>query len=250
MALNAYIAATNRLLQNPVPASNPLYTTADLTVYINEARQQLAAEAECVRASSTGLLVNTQQNYPFSLFSVFSSGNVALTGISGVIAIRQMSVTVAGIQIPMTNRSWPWFNRYYVMTGAAAATGTPNTWAQQGRGTTKGTFGVSPIPTSGLTINVDAACVPVDLADDTTPEAIPAPFTTAIQFYAAFKAYLSSQRRDDATVMFNRYTEFMRRAIQENTSTVLPGNQPGGAGAQIAGSRAPLTSTPQAQGGR
>ncbi len=249
MALTAYIAATNRLLQNPVPA-NPLYTSADLTVYINQARQQLAGEAECIRADSAGALVAAQRNYLFTIFTVFTSGNTTLTGIASALTIRQMGVQVGNAIQPLTARPWPWFYRYNVQTGAAAATGTPSEWSQQGRGS-KGTFAVSPIPTGVMTVFVDAACLPVDLADDTTPEALPAPFTTAIPYYAAYLAYLSSQRRDDATVMLGRYKEFVQRAVQETAGTVFPNNQPGGMGAQIAATRQTQTQAPSnGQGGR
>ena len=47
--LTEYIARTQKLLQHPVPATNPLYSQADITGYINTARKQLAGEGQCIR---------------------------------------------------------------------------------------------------------------------------------------------------------------------------------------------------------
>lgn len=242
MALTAYIAATNRLLQNPLPA-NPLYSTADLTVYINEARQQLAGDAECVRANSTKAIVVSQWQYPFSFFTAFTSGNATLTGISSVLTIRELTIqdTDTGAFYSVYGRPWEYFQRYFINTGAfSISPGRPLHWAQQGRGAF-GTFSVSPVPVLDNAFVADVCCLPVDLVDDTTPEAIPAPFTTAIPYYAAYKAYLSSQKTQDATTMLGRYEQFVKRAVEESTPTRFPGNFPGGRGAAIAAAKQSLT---------
>ena len=356
MNLSAYLAATNQLLQNPVP-STPLYTTADLTNWINEGRQQLAGETECIRATSVSALSAQQQIYPYSTFNQFgydssatgtitfpvnpSNGNtvtlngivwtfvtgtavgnqihiegtVAVTvtslrnalnlsadpaltvarytsannvltvsyktvgtggeaytlaasaatvsashltggftdieGISSVVTIRQLWLTVSGASDKnylINNRSWPWFVRYCIATGSAQSNGVPTTWAQLGRGSL-GTFGVSPLPTLAYALTADVACLPIDLVTDADVEAIPEPFTTAVPYYAAYRAYLSSQKQDPATVMYQRYMNFAQKAMQETTSTVLPLNQPGGPGARMVGSKGPVTQQPPQRGG-
>ncbi len=246
MALTAYIAATNRLLQNPVPANNPLYTTADLTVYVNEARQQLAIDTQCIRGLSSGPTVIAARDYPFTIFTTVTSGGVVLTGIQQVFSIWQLAITIAGVLSPMTARPYPWFYRYHIMSGQAAATGTPRIWSQQGRGS-KGTFSVSPIPTAVQQMFAEVSCLPVALVDDSTPEALPSPYTDAVKYYAAYLAYLSSQREEDATTMLGRYMEFVERAVQQNAGTIMPFNQPGGVGSQMAASKVTLTTRPPPQ---
>src|SRR5215469_913999 len=44
--LTAYLTQTQRLLSNP---SGSIYAPSDLTAYINQARQQIASQGECVR---------------------------------------------------------------------------------------------------------------------------------------------------------------------------------------------------------
>ena len=66
-------------------------------------------------------------------------------------------------------------------------------------------------------LNCDCVCYPILLADDTTPEAIPYPWTEAIKYYAAMLAYRDAQRSDDAEKMNKEYTATMTeaRAISE-----------------------------------
>lgn len=237
--LSNYEDATNRLLINPVP-SPPLYQTSDLDIYINEGRQQLAGEAECIRASSIATLTMNIQSYSFSLFSSFLSGGSSLAGIQGALTIRQMAVASGGGFQLLAARSYGWFFESYIGTGSAAATGIPEEWAQVGRGAS-GTFAVSPIPTSGLSIIADVTCIPTPLTSGSGVEPIPYPFTDAIPFYAAYKAKLSSQQYQGAEGYFRQYKEYVRRAVEISTSTILPGSFLGGLGAQIAAAKVPLS---------
>jgi hypothetical protein len=61
--------------------------------------------------------------------------------------------------------------------------------------------------------------------DDTTVEVIPAPFTTAVPFFAAYLALLGTQsqaRAEDAKRMLENYEEFMTRARRMSTPTTNP----------------------------
>jgi hypothetical protein len=76
----------------------------------------------------------------------------------------------------------------------------PACWVQYGT-----TFKLRPIPSAAYPMQLDTICEPIDLATDTDPEAIPYPFTNAIKYYAAYLAFLSSQRDKDAENMMKRY---------------------------------------------
>lgn len=367
MALQAFLDATNRLLQNPV-SSPPLYTTSDLTYWINLGRQQVAADAQCVRATSAPALSAGQNLYGFSIFQTFplnttasgsvtfnsnpanldtvtlngfaitfvtgapvgnqvqigpstgvtiglnlmaflntgagglinvatfspvggpdrvvlqiayktpgsagntftlaasvatvsgptlTGGGAAIAGIAGVIAIRQMSANISvGVYRLMTNRPYAWANRYWLANGSAVATGIPTQWSQQGVGATGlalngvGSFVVNPTPTTNIVIQADCVCIPANLTTDSDPEVIPYPWTEAVPFYAAMYAYLSSQRTQDATTMFARYSEFVKRGVDMTAPPVLPDNFQGGLPAQILGTKQQVTVAPQPQQGR
>lgn len=236
--LNSYISTTQRLLQNPSSASAKLYTNADLTIYINLARQQMAAETECVRTTATLALVNGTISYPFNTVTVPS-------GYQSIISARIISVSISGTPTLMDGRPWEWFFAYYLSNGAVAS-GVPARWAQQGQGL-NGTIFFNPTPNGSYTASIDAACVPINLVDDTTTEVIPYPWTDAVPYYAAYYALMGAQRVTDADVMFRRYQQYARRGREETTPTVLPGNMPGDMGAEMAAQKITLD-MPQQQG--
>ena len=78
MALTAYIGATQRLLHD---TAGQRYSTTDLTTYINEARSQLAVEAECVR-----FLYGLDGMY--TLTGTFTSGSPVVTGITSTTGLQ------------------------------------------------------------------------------------------------------------------------------------------------------------------
>ena len=98
-------------------------------------------------------------------------------------------------------------------------------WAQYSEGVL-GSLYIDPIPDAIYTLNLDTVCLPVDLVDDTTPEAIPSLWNDAVPYFAAYMALLSSQRSADAEKMFGYYQTFARRARDASTPDVLKGQYP------------------------
>ena len=224
--LQSYLTQTRRLLQNP-SAPTALYSDADLTDYINYARGQLAGEAECVRTIGTISTVVGQQPYSFGSINI---GVPATTGISGVFNIQTIQSVIASGQRWLNPRPWPWFQLYY-LNNPVPQSGPPTVWSRFGQGSsigdtgvaTNGTFYVNPSPDGVYQLNCDCVCFPIDLADDTTPEAIPFPWNECVPFFAAYWAYLSSQtgaRQADAERMYNHYETFLKRARQQTNSSI------------------------------
>ncbi len=183
--------------------------------------------------------------------STLTGGVTNISGISGVLAIRQLAVNVTSTTYKtLFVRSWPWFNRYFVANGTAIAGALPTTWAQQAPGTGVGLIGVGPKPDSPYTVQADVVCTPSALVTNGDYDAIPAPFTDGVKFYAAYLAYLSSQRTTDANVMFQRYAEYARRSIEQSQPSVYPQNFPGGMGARMVASKQALTAPQPQQGQR
>lgn len=223
--LNAYLTQTKQLLQNP-NSPNQLYSDADLTLYINRARSQVAGDSEAIRVYPATLpLVTGQQVYPFTSIVLPNAGTL---GVGGVYNIRVVWIQTGTGQIWVRPRPWAWFGIYELNT-AAPASGQTKVWSQVGQGAS-GSFAVSPLPpaflpTFPLILNMDVSALPIDLVDDNTPEAIPFPWTTCVPFFAAYYALLSAQsaaRQADADRMMARYEEFKERARKMSNPAVNP----------------------------
>lgn len=227
--LTQYLTQTRRLLQLP-QAPTSLYTDPDLTSYINTARSQLAGEGECIRAIGTLSTAASVNAYEFSGLSL---GTPAVTGIAGAIHIRSLSYDVGTGQAWITPQPWEWFN-YYVLNDPIANSpdqlGPPVTWAQYAQGAKAptgigrgGSFYIN-YPDAAYNLRADCVCYPIDLADNTTVEAIPFMWTDAVPFFAAYYALMSSQmqaRMADAIRYYEMYKEFVARARQAANPSVL-----------------------------
>lgn len=219
MLLSEYALQTNQLLQNPAAAANPLYAADDITSFINRARVQLAGDGECIRNMAALNLVEGQRVYPFSAITL---GDPA-AGIEGIFNVRFIWYQVGTGQAAIRPRPWAWFSQYR-LNNPVPSEGPPKVWAQYGQGET-GSLYIDPLPDMAYVLPLDTVCVPIDLVDDTTVDAIPDPFTAAVPYFAAFLACLSAQsgaRQADAERHLQRYTEFKNRARTYSTPSILP----------------------------
>lgn len=217
MALTAYQTAVTNLLQAP-SSPTPLVPTTQLTTYINNARLRVAVEAECVRNYASLSIVANTASYPFTAI-VLSGGASSVTGIAAPLVVRTATYNVAGGARFIVPRPWPWFN-YYVLNNPVPVPGPPTTVSQYGQGLA-GTLFFN-IPDVGYTLNLDTACTPILLVDDTTVEAIPYPWTDSVPFYAAWLAFMQLQKPADADRCLNDYKMLMSMARKEATADVLP----------------------------
>jgi len=232
--LDDYTTRTQRLLQNPAPATG-LYTTAQIHDYVNIARKQLAGEAQCIRQIGTIPTVATQRVYSFANISLGAS---AINGIAGAYNIRSINYGIGDGQQFVTPRPWDWFNQYCLNNpvpidySSTPGSHPPTTWAQYGQGSAaptggssnSGSFYIDPIPDDVWTLYCDCSCHPITLVDDTTVEAIPYPFTDAVPFFAAYYALLGSQmqaRRADAEAYYGYYQTFLGRARDISNAATL-----------------------------
>lgn len=225
--LTTYTTQVQRLLQNPV-APTSLYTTGDITSYINTARGQLAGEAECIRYMGT---LTTTAGVNVYNFADIDTGVSATNGVEGVINVRQALYRLGSGNMWLASRSWEWFLQYH-LNNAVPQQGPPEVWAQYGQGAAPGSSGsigggsfyLSPTPDQAYTLTLDCVCYPIALADDTTVEAIPYLWTDAVPFFAACYALWSSQtgaRTAEAERYFNTYLKFINRARSASNPDVL-----------------------------
>jgi len=203
VALNAYLTATQSLLGDPL---GQFYTTTQLTTFINTARNRVAASGECVRwvpPSGTGQnqTVAAQEVYPFAAVNALAPAG---SGIGSILAVRTVAVQNGTIKPTWTQLAWSRFQAFLrLYSGTFTGTQTVGWWSQFSFGTL-GSIYLAPIPTSALPMDWDCTCLPIALALDTDPEAIPYPWSDLIPFYAAYLALLQQQRGPDADMMLKR----------------------------------------------
>jgi hypothetical protein len=233
--LAQYRTDLNNLLQSP-GAPVGLYSSANLDLWINKARGQIAGEGECVRAIGTITTTISQRNYNFS---DISTGNTTTTGITGVIHVRRIHYAVASGEKLVKNKSWEWFDNYRLNNPVPQA-GFPTEWAQYGQGSAgvqttgggtgtivSGSFYIDPPPDFAYTLLCDCVCYPQILLSDGDVEAIPYLWTDAVPYFAAYLALMSAQtgqRIQEAQTMKQLYSEFTQRARGYATPAVTRGN--------------------------
>lgn len=207
--LTAYQQQTQRLLHDPNAA---LYPLTDLTIYINEARRQLAIESQSIRSVVTVVLLANNSSVPLPTLSA--------TGLLYPINARNVYATDPSNGGYVTFRPWDWFFRYNF---ANNATGFPRVYSLL-TNTAGGTLIFNPIPTVNTNLSLDIAWYPIDLVDDSTPELIAIPWLDCVKFYAAYLAYSNAQRLADADAMYGKFEMYMARARKMTMPTRLPGN--------------------------
>ncbi len=172
MALNAYIAQVQSLLDDFGAVE---YTVANLTGYINDARVQIALSSESIRQSAQLVLTAGQQNYNFSDIT-FVAAPSPPAGLAGVGAVRGARLQLGnGGYKRLQTRAWEWFNMFFLSV-AAPTSGPPTIFARLQSGVL-GTLWVAPFPDAAYTLAIDAVAYPINLVDDTTPEALQYPWT-------------------------------------------------------------------------
>jgi hypothetical protein len=214
--LTNYIQQVQRLLHD---TNAQLYSTSDITIYINEARAHIAADSMSVRAVLSFTTTGGVKSYSLSAITTGmpSGGSYALV-------VRKAARTISGVSTRIDSRPWDWFFNYCICNPVPAS-GDPDTWSQLGLGG-GGNLYLYPTPSTVETITVDCVIVPEDLIDDTTPEILSYPWTAAVKFYAAYYAYMNSQRNADADRMLQMYNLRMQAASAQSTPDTLPRNLP------------------------
>jgi hypothetical protein len=214
--LATYETLTSALLQAP-SSPVPLIPTVTLDSYINIARNWVASLAECVRVYGALALTAGTRQYNFSSITFG-----AALGVAGVYNVRQLWCGVPGTPgtALVAPREFEWMS-LYGLNQPVPATGRPKVWSQFAQGVSGSIF-LDPIPDIAYACTLDLSCVPENLADDTTPEAIPPLWQQAVPFYAAWFGFMSVQRQADADRMMQRFEKQMDQARRGATPDVLP----------------------------
>ena len=130
-------------------------------------------------------------------------------GVESVFAIR-------GISSLFNNQRYSWiyksFSEYqaFIRRYTQQYFYTPAVFTQLGQGV-GGSFLCYPIAAQVYQFEPDCSCLPSPLIDDNSPEAIPAPWTEVIPYFAAHLAYLELQNMNAARMYFDLYEGMTHR---------------------------------------
>ncbi len=211
--LDQYLQRTQLLLSDK---SFEVFNELDLTNFINMARGQLATETECIRINGTLAVTAPTQVYPFSTISLGGA-----VGVNAVISVNQISYAVASGQKILHSRPYAYFNTY-ILSQPVPTAGPPSSWTQYGPGST-GSIYIN-LPDGPYTLTLDTACYPLDLTDDSSPEAISYPLTDAIPFFSAYYAAMTVGDLERSKRMYDEYSKFVGRGKIADMPSVLPQN--------------------------
>jgi hypothetical protein len=204
--LNAYIAAVRDLLHDP---NGQNWSTAQLTNYINIARNRVAQDTKCLRQTMTGYALTAgQELYPIASLPVaFAPYIIDVMNIDlywG--SVRRALYYFPYTQLSARYRGWQTLQMQpeaFSRLGALAVVFGPN-------------------PDQGYVTDWIVAINPNPLVNDSTPEQIPAPFTDCIRFWAASEAKFYEQAYGEQKIFKQEYMSWIlmtQRAF--NTRTIV-----------------------------
>lgn len=145
-----------------------------------------------------------QEIYPFSAVPLGS-----FPGVAEIFAVKSISFIYMNYRysIPV----FP-FSVYqaYVRIYPQQYLYVPTAAAQFGQGV-NGSLYMYPIPSTFYQMEWDCFCLPIDLEDETTVEAIPKPWTDAVPYFAAHLAFLELQNLNSAKFYLELYDNMVHR---------------------------------------
>lgn len=217
VTLADYLGAVRRLLHDP---SDVIWSTADKTLYVNEAIQQRDLDTGGHRSIGTFTLTASVDTYSFTTLSTaFSSANI--------FDIVGINLLYNGYRITLETYSYTEMNsdpgyRAYVNT-----TDRPAAWCRYG----DQSIILGPSPGSAYQIEIDALTysVPALLAAMTDADTLQFPYTYPVHLYACYLAKQNERQYDEADWFKARYDEAVTKINSARTG-IVPSVYPGGRG--------------------
>ena len=192
--LQQYITQVQRLLHD---ALSQYWPQAELTDYINEARNRVAQDSKCLRTLATGISLTQGQDFytPQTMVPAPQGANlVAVMGITVYWGTRRVKLKY----YPFTDFDAKYrpYSGFTAMPGAFTRMGANN-------------LVIGPAPDQNYVTDWDIAVIPPPLVLVTDVETIPVPFIEPVQYYAAYKAKWKEQAMGEAAIFKKQYLEVL-----------------------------------------
>lgn len=131
-------------------------------------------------------------------------------GVESVYTIRSVSVLYTNYRYSIPIYSFTYYQGVVRQYTVNSYQYIPCYGAQFGRGA-NGSFFLYPPPTQTFQLEFDCSCLPQDLLDDQSVEAIPQPWDDLVPYYAAHLCYLELQNYNAARFYIEQFNERMSR---------------------------------------
>ena len=164
-----------------------------------------------------------QEVYSFKTANNLAQNQILTTGVNQIIGVMSVACawgSNAAMKPLLKPEIWTDFQAYYRSYNTGMQN-YPTVWSQYSQGVT-GSIYIWTYPSNNSQMDWDTYCLPINLVDDTTAEAIQYPWSAAIAYYAAYKAYFDAQRYDSAKIMNDEYELRMREAVSMSTTPFVP----------------------------
>lgn len=161
-----------------------------------------------------------QEVYNFSTANTLAASTAGVSSILGLVSVACAWGANAAMKPMLQPTIWSEFQAYYRAYNNGMQN-YPTIWSQYGQGV-NGSVYLWPIPSQPSQMDWDCYCVPIDLVNDSTVEAIPYPWSDCVPYYAAMMGYRNAQRKDDADRMQKELEMYMKEARASSETPFVP----------------------------
>jgi hypothetical protein len=171
--------------------------------------------AATLATSLNNTLNEGQEVYPFSGVDLSP-----FPGIGSIYLVRSVSIIYSNYRYSLPMYSFSVYQAMIRQYVASQYQYVPTFCSQFGQGVA-GSLYMYPPPSQTYQLEWDCQCLPQDLQSDQDVEAIPAPWTDAVAYWAAYLAYLELQNGNTARM----YEDLFNRRMATYGATARPGRQ-------------------------
>jgi len=203
VTLSQYITQCRRLLHD---ANGNFYTDAELTDYINDARNRLVRDTGCLRTIQSSATVTNQETYAFS----------SLPQGLQTMDIININLYWGNSRIPLRYLAWTDFNaqlRYW-----QNYTGRPIAFSMYG----PQTFYLGPTPDQVYTMELDTVIEPTALVQAQDTDTIPDIWTQPVAYYASHTAKFKEQSYGESEIFKQQYIKNVQSLLVGTYTRRLP----------------------------
>ena len=201
--LQDYITQVRLLLHD---TNSNFWTDNQLTLYVNQAREQLVRDTGCNRVLQTSATITNQETYTYA----------SLPMGDNTLDIININIYWGNTRIPLNYMAWSNFNAqlrywqsYYNRPIAYSVYGT-------------GTIYLGPVPDQVYTMELDTVVLPNPLVNLGDVETLSNSWISPVQYYAAHKAKYQEQSYGESEIFKSEYIKRIQNVLSTSFTRRLP----------------------------